>query len=318
MNEMMSFKQELPINYHTELLNNFKKEKELTYGEKMKFSGVDGYDVYNISAPFNTSDKRYIAGRIEKTEAIANSQIMFFEEIDGVWCLNIDEPAFKLEDGFVSKINNEIIFGGVEVYPSPKKENPDNIDYRTVFYRGKDISSLKRFTNGPEKMKDIRLISLPNGKIGVFTRPQGEIGGRGKIGYIELENLDELTPENILKAKIIENQFGIEEWGGANELHLLPNNKIGVIGHIAYEDENGKHYHVISFSYDPKTNIASPIKIIATRENFPDGKSKSPELKDVLFPGGLIKHNDGTATLYVGLSDTEAGNKIITDPFETQ
>lgn len=71
----------------------------------------------------------------------------------------------------------------------------------------------------------------------------------------------------------------------------------------------------MSFTFDSETQQASPITIIATRNNFPTGVAKIPELADVIFPGGLIRHDDGTATLYAGLSDTEAGSCSISDPF---
>lgn len=309
--------QEPPFAHCIGLRNDFDK-KEIPQGEKMQFEGVDGYDVYNISAPFHVGDRVFVTGRVEKTEAIADSQVMLFEQTNGGWCLANEEPKFKMEDGFATHIGDELIIGGVEVYSEPTKDDPKCTGYRTVFYRGKDTASLERFAVGPDRMKDIRLVSLPSGKIGVFTRPQGEkIGGRGKIGYMEIDNLDDLKKKDILNnAEIIENQFLEGEWGGANELHILPDGRIGVLGHIAYQDEKGKHYYAMAFIYDPKTKSASPMEIIATRKNFPHGKAKSPELDDIIFPGGLIRNGDGTATLYAGLGDAETGRIIIIDPFE--
>lgn len=308
--------QEPPFVHCIGLVNYFDK-KEIPQGEKLQFKGVDGYDVYNISAPFYVGDKLFVTGRVEKTEAIADSQVMLFEQMNGGWCLANEQPKFKMEDGFVARIGDELVLGGVEAYTEPTKENPEHESYRTIFYRGKDTTSLEQFAVGPDNMKDIRLISLPNGKIGVFTRPQGEIGGKGKIGYMEINSLDDLKKKDILNnAEIIENQFPEGEWGGANELHLLSDGRIGVIGHIAYEDEKGKHYYAMAFIYDPKTKSSSPMKIIATRKNFPNGKAKRPELNDIIFPGGLIRNGDGTATLYAGLGDAETGKITIADPFE--
>lgn len=311
--------QEPPFAHCIGLINDFDK-KEIPQGEKLQFEGVEeGYDVYNISAPFYVGDKVFVTGRVEKTEVTADSdsQVMLFEQMNGGWCLANEQPKFKMEDGFAARIGEELIIGGVEVFPDPTEENPNHKNYRTIFYRGKDTTSLEQFTVGPDGMKDIRLISLPNGKIGVFTRPQGEIGGKGKIGYIEIDSLDDLKNKDILNnAKIIENQFPEGEWGGANELHLLKDGRIGVIGHIAYEDEKGKHYYAMAFIYDPVTKSSSPIEIIATRKNFPNGKAKSPKHDDIIFPGGLIRNGDGTATLYVGLGDTETGKITIVDPFE--
>ena len=308
--------QEPPFAHCRGLINDFDK-KEIPQGEKLQFKGVEEYDVYNISAPFYVGDKLFVTGRVEKTEAIADSQVMLFEQMNGGWCLANEQPKFKMEDGFVTRIGDELILGGVEAYPEPTKENPEHKSYRTIFYCGKETTSLEQFAVGPDKMKDIRLISLPNGKIGIFTRPQGEIGGKGKIGYIEIDNLDDLKKKDILNnAEIIENQFPKGEWGGANELHLLSDGRIGVIGHIAYEDEKGKHYYAIAFIYNPKTKSSSPIEIIATRKNFPNGKAKSPKHDDIIFPGGLIRNGDGTATLYAGLGDAETGKIQMADPFE--
>ena len=304
----------------TELLQRFKEKENLPIGEKLRFLGVGGKDVYNITAPFTinfgSGEKTVIAGRVEEREALANSQIMFFEEKEDAWIPVEGAPTFSLEDGFLTHIGDETIFGGVEVYPKPIKENPNEVGYRTVFYRGHDLSSLEKFAVSPDGMKDIRLVALRNGRIGVFTRPQGGSNGRGKIGYVEIDHLGDLNDPHIIQnAKIIENQFAPEEWGGVNDLHLLEDGKIGVIGHIAYQDEEGaKHYHAMSFVYDPETHSASPIKIIATRNNFLAGDEKRLGLADIVFPSSVL-NDDGTWTLYAGLSDVEAGKITCPNPF---
>jgi len=127
-----------------------------------------------------------------------------------------------------------------------------------------------------------------------------------------------LNAPNILNAEIIENQFAHDEWGGVNELYVLDDGTIEALGHIACKDaQGGKHYYAMSFNYNPDARRASPVQIIATRRNFPPGEKKRPELEDVVFPGGMVRHGDGTATLYAGLSDIEAGRITIPDPFYT-
>ncbi len=299
-----------------ELLQKFEEKETLSFGKKLIFSDIGERDVYNISAPFRIGDMTVIAGRIEARDALADSNVAFFEQKEGVWVQVKGAPTLRLEDGFAAHIGDETVFGGVEVYHDPAAVDPHEVNYRTVFYRGHDLTSLQKFTTGPEMMKDIRLMPLANDRVGVFTRPQGGQYGKGKIGYVDLPCLEDLNVENIMNARIIENQFAPEEWGGANQLHPLPDGKIGVIGHIAYQDaENNKHYHAMSFIYDPEKHIASPIDIIATRKNFPAGAEKTPKLADIVFPGGLVRHGDGTATLYAGLSDAEAGSIVISDPF---
>jgi hypothetical protein len=295
-----------PVSCCIELLEKFQKKQVITNGEKMIFSGIGGRDVYNISKPFILGNKTVIAGRVEARGAIANSEIIFFRDEKNTWAPIYGAPTFKLEDGFILQIGNEIIFSGVE---TSRKVNGD-IFYRTVFYRGHDLWSLKKFAVGPNGMKDIRLCPLPDGRIGVFTRPQGGVNGKGKIGYLEIRYLEDLNPKNLLSARIIENQFAPGEWGGVNDPQFLwlKKDRILVNGHIAYEDGAGaKHYYAMSFKYDTKKHKASPIEIIATRKNFPDGSAKTPKHEDIVFLSGLVHHNNSTATIYAGLSDAEAG-----------
>jgi hypothetical protein len=309
-----------------QLLDEFKKRELETpakeRGIKLKFLGVEPNDVYNPTIPFLIDGKLVIAGRVELRGDNAKSKVCFFEQgnDENTWVKIDSAPIFELEDPSITMIDNEIIFSGVQVSPNPSGKKDDPVNYRTVFYKGENLNSLEKFAVGPEKMKDIRIIEFRNKYIGVFTRPQDGIYKQGKIAYIELENLMELTPENILKAKVIENQFlaskeGYDEWGGTNQLHLLEDGKIGVIGHIAYLDkENKKHYYAMSFIFDPQTHTASPIKIIATRDDFIKRESKNPQLGDVHIPGGIHK-TDREYHLYAGSGDVESERKPIDYPF---
>ena len=212
------------------------KSKKLNIiGEKLKFIGIEGRDVYNITKPFKDAGEYIIAGRVESRDSEV-SEVNFFKEIDGNWVKIEKNIKLELQDPFVTKISGELILGGVEIFPHPILEG--NLGYRTAFYRGKDVNSLQKFAVGPEFMKDIRLLELPLGRILVFTRPQGEIGGRGKIAFTIINSLEELNAEVIANAELLETQFIDSEWGGSNELHLLNNGLIGVLGHVAYFDES--------------------------------------------------------------------------------
>jgi len=296
-----------------ELLDEYISQKRDYRGEKLTFDGVDGRDVYNITAPFEDEGELVIAGRVEGRDT-EYSDIIFFTCSDNVWKPRKNTISFKLQDPFVTKINGELVFGGVEVRPNTEK--PGHLCWKTLFYRGKTINQLKYFAEGPDLMKDIRLLQIKDGRIGVFTRPHGEIGGRGTIGFTIINSLDELNPETIMNAELIKGQFIDEEWGGVNEAHLLRNGLIGALGHIAcYDKEKNRHYYSAVFSLNAETGEVSPLKIIAIRSDFEKGAIKKPDLSDVIFSGGLIRESNGKATLYAGVSDAEAHKIVIPDPF---
>ncbi|SFT12880.1 DUF1861 family protein [Paenibacillus sp. BC26] len=299
-----------------ELLRTFQSSSAtLRDAQRIVFTGADveGKDVYNITAPFTDEGEQVIAGRVESRDS-EHSDILFFTEQNGSWSPRACAPTFRLQDPFFTRIAGELVLGGVEIFPDPVK--PDALKWRTVFYRGENIASLQPFFKGPDGMKDIRLIGLTDGSIGVFTRPQGAKGGRGKIGFVRVASLDELTIDRINEAPLLDGQFTDEEWGGANEAHLLRNGLVGVLGHIASFDEQGdRHYYPMAFVFDPANETFSDMELIAVRAAFLPGPSKRPDLQDVVFSGGLVRQGDGTAVLYAGISDAEAQRITIADPF---
>ncbi|EDM26416.1 hypothetical protein LNTAR_05559 [Lentisphaera araneosa HTCC2155] len=306
----------MTLTTYNEALENFKHSiAEVNFKtQQIQFCGVGEKDVYNITAPFECSGKTVIGGRVESRDS-EHSQVFFFEEVNGVWTPIPGAQTFNLQDPFFTRVGDELIVGGVEIFPAPCG-TPNKLSWRTIFYRGKDIYSLEKMFQGPEHMKDIRVVELADGRIGVFTRPQGERGGRGKIGYTQVNQLSELTEECINQAELLE-QFHDDEWGGANEIHLLSNGKLGVLAHIAKfsSDESTRHYAACAFLYDPKSNEYSKVKMIACRELFNEGAAKRPDLQDVIFSGGLKRLGNGRAVLYAGAGDAEAHWLEIADPF---
>ena len=295
-----------------ELIQKINNVNPKLRSEKIIFSGVGIKDVYNISAPFEDEGELVIAGRVEARSELI-SDIVFFVYRDGVWTPREKTISFKLQDPFYTWIGNELVFGGVEVYTDA---HHNITSWRTLFYRGVCINDLKLFATGPLNMKDIRLVEITSGRIGILTRPHGLPDARAKIGYIEIQSLDELSEEVIASAHLFSDQFLKDEWGGANEAILLKNGLIGVLGHISYKDGNENlHYHSMTFALNPNTMEKTSIMIIATRNNFLEGPAKEDRLYDVIFSGGIVRLRDGLAYLYAGVSDAEAHRLLITDPF---
>nr|WOZ50632.1 AncY [synthetic construct] len=306
-----------------EMRKQFEQNKKIYESAKLKFHGVEGFDVYNVSIPFEWNGKKYIFGRIERREEWARSWVRLFEETgQDEWTLVPDSMIYQLEDPFVSFVDGNLVMGGTHVRYKQNKVDT----YYGYFYKGTDLHDLYYFTTGPEYMKDIRLVEMPDGRIGVFSRPRSEeirrkYGSESMIGFTVINSLDELSAEVIENAPVIPNLFGKDEWGGCNQAYFLESGKIGVIGHIAYHatDEMGTEqqtYMNMSFVLDPTTHEASDLKIIGTRACYPDGPAKRPHLTDCAFSAGIVMRPDGKADLYSGIGDAEAGRITIDNPFE--
>ena len=290
---------------------------------KLTFHGVDGYTVYNCSIPFEWEGKTYIFGRVEKFDIWADSHVRLFEKTGADdYTLVSASFTYPLEDPYISMIQGEFVLGGTHV-----KKKMGRIDtYFGYFYRGKDMMDLTYFTTGPDYMKDIRLVDLRNGTIGVFSRPRSaeimeKYGSESLIGFTTIRSLDELSDEVIENARPIPDLFGKGEWGGCNQAYLLANGKIGVIAHQSYHDTDANGgdllvYVNTAFEFDPVAFTASPIRVIGTRSCYPAGPAKRPDLVDTSFTSGIVVRPDGKVDLYSGLSDCEEGRITIEYPFE--
>ena len=290
---------------------------------KLTFRGVEGFDVYNVSIPFHWQGKDYIFGRVERREEWARSWVRLFEKIgQDEWSLVPGSMIYQLEDPYVSIIGERLVMGGTHV-----RYKQGSVDtYFGYFYRGTKVDDLYYFTTGPEYMKDIRLVEMEGGRIGVFSRPRGEDvrrkhGSESMIGFTVIDSLDELTAETVENAPYIPDLFGKDEWGGCNQAYYLDSGKVGVIGHICYktigEDGHLKQVYMnLSFVLDVDKHEALDRKIIGTRSCYPDGPAKKPDLTDCAFTSGIVMREDGKCDLYSGIGDTEAGRIVIDNPFE--
>ena len=82
----------------------------------LHFDGVDGRDVYNITAPFQMEGLRMIAGRVENRDSEI-AQLTLFSEIAGRWSPCFTSPMLSsLQDPCVTFVGDELILGGVR-YP---------------------------------------------------------------------------------------------------------------------------------------------------------------------------------------------------------
>lgn len=267
-------------------------------------------DVYNITAPFKIDKKEIIAGRLQSKDNNYHSSVAFFEKSGKKW-VPLKASIQNLEDPFFSNIHGRNILGGVRIY---KGKDKNLIDLETLFFEISDLENIKLLSRGPSKMKDIRLVEMGD-KIGLFSRPQGEIGARGQIGFIPLDSLEQVTLDTIIGAPLIPLQFPPYQWGGINEAHF-ENGQVLALGHRAFWDQEYelKRYYPWMFTLDPRSGECEDLGIIASRDDFPNCEARAADLPDVVFPGGIKKLKDGSLNLYVGVSDTKSGVINIPDP----
>lgn len=284
--------------------------------KRLTFLGVDGMDVYNISVPFQCEGRTYLAGRVEPRDTEFSVVRLFERTGDEEYTAILPEMTFRnLQDPFVTRVGDEIVLGGVQIIAHPLDEERI-ISWQTLFFRGRTLPELSLFAVGPACMKDIRLCGLADGRVALFSRPQGKRGGLGRIGFTVIDSLDDLCADTVLDAMVDPSYFLPEEWGGANDVHLLRGGLLGVMGHMAFRDAEGLHYNAMAFVLDPATGEHTQPRIVACRRDVSVSDAcKRPNLMDVLFTGGIIRQGDGTARLYTGVSDCEAWCAVIDDPF---
>ncbi len=313
------FNEQVPALPVLEMYKEFSKNRRIEEATIEIFEGVDGLDVYNPSVPFIFEGKEYIAGRVERRDS-ERSEIRFFTREGDRWVLAEGTVTLPLQDPFVTFVGNTMVLGGVHV-DWPEKPG-DVICWYTDFYTGTPYE-LTFLTRGPRHMKDVRIVALPDGKIALCSRPQGACMAKyhctAKIGFDTVAALSELSPEVIEAAPYLEKLFCDSEWGGANQLTVLKNGMIGVIGHKAcrtFGEEGHKlHYYGIAFAIDPKTGKFTQNKMIISGDCFPTVDAKRSDLTDVTFTAGILRLPNGKARVYTGLNDTHVGSAIIDDPF---
>lgn len=251
--------------------------------------------------------------RVEPIDSERSAVFPFTFE-NGIWRPDKDLPHFpSSQDPSLSNNYDTNILSIVRI----ETDQDGNINnwYQPFFSFKESLNEIDEpFAVGPDGMKDIRIKQLPNKKWAVFTRPQGNGAGNGQIGYIEINSLDELT-DAINQAKIIENIFKPEEWGGVNDIIPLNEDKVGLIGHIARynpDNQSEKEYYSTAMVYSREREQIISLRIILEARDLPYGvRGKRPDLRNVVFSGGAIQLTDGRIKISGGSGDTEAFEAIV-------
>lgn len=292
----------------------FDAKKRIYESVLLTFKGVEGMDVYNCSVPFMYKGKRHLYGRIEKREEWANSHVRLFVETGkDEFTVVPGGMTWFIEDPFLANIKGEPVFGGTRI----RKSRGRVFNYYSDFFRG-NLEVGVYFTTGPDNMKDIRLVQLQDGRIGVFSRPKTET--YSCIGFTIINRIEQLTAKVVDSAEPL-NVIHAGAWGGVNQAYLLTSGKIGCIAHYSYNAKDGHDkplsvYVNYSFVVDPETREADLERIIGTKGCYPPCPVKVDRLVDCAFSSGIVMRDDGRCDLYSGLGDTSEGRITIDYPFE--
>ena len=261
---------------------------------------------------------KLIYGRVEKRSEWARSFSKLFKKTDkDTYTLVPNSMIYQIEDPYITFINDELILGGTH----PKYKRGTVETYYGYFYKGTDLEDMFYFTTGPDFMKDIRLVQLNDGRIGIFSRPRSEevrkkYGTESIVGFTIINSIDELDDEVIENATPIEGLYKNDEWGGCNQCYVLSDRLIGVTGHQCYFDGDLPVYTCTAFVFDYIDHKIIENKIIATSKCFPEHPAKVYKTSDTSFTSGMVMRNDGLVDLYSGLGDTMEGRVTIDDPFK--
>ncbi len=235
-----------------------------------------------------------------------------------------DGMELRGEDPALTRIKRRLASGAMEdiwllscVVPEPMVNKPNEVaTLKTRFYAGTDLDNLERVGDGPEWMKDIRIVTLDpsDTKLGVYGRLQPEPAS-GNISYTTVSDLVHLTPRSILDAPYIdENLFpvGIRKWGGVNDIIRIDPDTNLLIAHRAQyteeSDDHAKRYEAIALKHILFSNIIIDLGVFATAKMFPNGKAKddsTTDLSDVVFPGG--GYNGRLSHVSFGVRDAGIG-----------
>lgn len=292
----------IPLDERQDLLRRIFETNHKPLGE------TEHIDVYNPAVIVTENGEVEFLGRAEGRSTKYSTLIVHFCSINGVW-IPQSKIAIQFEDPAVAQIDDQIVVAGVEL---TRYHHTASANYKTVFYKGTSLDNLERLKEeGPLGMKDIRLVKLKDGRIGVYTRPQGLKGGLGQIGFTTINSLDDLNEEVIRNAPLINTRFPEDEWGGANQAKQLSDGRVFVLGHRAYRNIKGaRRYFPWIFIHNPATGEIQDLGILVESADFPPGVAKAWDLRDVLFPAGFILDGD-KLTLYTGTRDTGVGKIII-------
>lgn len=233
-------------------------------------------------------------------------------------------PEIPGEDPYLTKVNRKLPSGKTQsvwllstVDAQPMPDAPGEVgSLQTRFYAGETLDQLEHIANGPQGMKDIRVVQGPDPEgtqLAVYGRPQPQIFS-GNITHSFIPGLDGLNEQSIAQAPFIDEQLlpiGSGIWGGVNDVFHVGDGHYILSAHRAWRqgiEGNGRHYEAVFYEHDTRAKSIAELGVVATANMFPKGQVKDDaavNLHDVVFPGG--GYNGTMDLMTFGVRDATIG-----------
>lgn len=284
-------------------------------GQILSVAGLKPTEIAYNPAVIIQDGQKIIAARVESRDSTWHDpdqydpHIMFYQRAGDSLHLLPRSPVFvRYEDPWATWLTTsvgtrQLLFGAVWVDYSV---SPPVITTR--IFLAPSVQELDPFSPVVEirGMKDVRLCQLPDGRLAVFTRPQFDDMFFGRIGFIIIDDLADLTSA-VPQAALLKIDMDSSGKIGANEV-LYYQNRLQVICHVAtLGSARDLHYRAFHFSLDPDSPFTGQIHLspLCCRSDFPTSLPKADYLEDVVFPGGIGSPQE--QEFYCGLSDSSLG-----------
>jgi len=208
-------------------------------------TGHEHGGIYNGTAPIKIGEKTLIAARVDYPGS-EEADTEFFCRNGSPTSYDYDPslPTLRgLQDPSITVIGDEYYVGGVRVYV---KETNNNgrvnrkiVDWDPVLRK---VSSLGELDDsrpadvvGPMGSKGLHPLGKDGELAGHFIRTADGKDHRGKVRYLPLENGQEITPDALATAPVVEpfiaDRFG--EWGGISQPEYVEEHLILAAMHLA-------------------------------------------------------------------------------------
>ena len=279
----------------------------------------DDYIAYNPSSIWTTRSKSgeyhdimYV--RVEPDRSNPNSSRLSKSRVKPyiVDVKNFNKPLIPYqeaqekmgEDAALTRINWRMSKGIIEkiwllscVDAQPFPDKPDCVkSLRTKFYFGSKLNNLIHFADGPEWMKDIRIVQSQLGStaLHIYGRPQPKEYS-GNITHTTISGIEKLNAQVIAEAPFIDEKLlpiGSGMWGGVNDVINIDTDNHILVAHRAWrtgENGNARHYEAVLYGHNTREKTIVDLGVLATANMFPAGTVKANEavdLHDVVFSGG--------------------------------